>query len=43
MQAIGIINHLAGHELDINCAMEAIRQVALDLLGCEKVTLVRVG
>ncbi len=35
-QAISIVNHLAG-ELDIQEAMQNVRDVALELLNCEKV------
>lgn len=38
MQAIAVINQLAG-ELDINSAMQNVRQVALELLECDRVTL----
>ncbi len=37
-QAISIINHLAA-ELDIHTAMNNVRQVVLEMLQCEKVTL----
>ncbi len=37
-QAISIINHLAAEE-NVHNAIDNVRQVVLDLLGCEKVTL----
>lgn len=38
MQAITVINKLAV-ELDIDAAMSSVRQVALDLLECDRVSL----
>lgn len=37
-QAIGVLNKIAA-ELDILNAMQSVRQVALELLDCERVTL----
>lgn len=37
-QAVNVINHLAV-SLDIAAAMESVRDVALQLLNCDKVTL----
>lgn len=38
MQAVGVMNQLA-LELDINSAVDNIRDVVLELLHCERVTL----
>ncbi|KAG2432321.1 hypothetical protein HYH02_013041 [Chlamydomonas schloesseri] len=37
-KAIGVLNKIAA-ELDIHTAMQSVRQVALELLDCERVTL----
>lgn len=37
-QAVGVMNQLA-LELDINSAVDNIRDVVLELLNCERVTL----
>lgn len=38
LQAVGVMNQLA-LELDINSAVDNIRDVVLELLNCERVTL----
>ncbi len=38
MQAIELINHLA-LELDVDSAMDSVRNVVLELLECDRVTL----
>jgi hypothetical protein len=39
MQTLDLISYLAANELDIKSAVSSVRQVALRLLDCQKVTL----